>query len=89
MVKHTPLSPMRMTAQYQIHRGGDEREIFWVMRHDHPKTWLSSESGKPPCLWFMIPGMNRAADAADTFLAWVAVGTAGFGSIGAVVCDKA
>lgn len=48
------------------------------MRHDHPKTWLSSESREPPCLWFMIPGMNRSADAADAFLMWVAVGAVCF-----------
>lgn len=89
MSKDAPLPTVGMAGQDQVYGIGDERKILRMVREQDMIASLTGESGKPPCLWLMIPGMNCAADAANALLAWVAVGTAEFGSKGAVVCNVA
>ena len=74
MSKDAPLPTVGMAGQDQVYGIGDERKILRMVREQDMIASLTGESGKPPCLWFMIPGMNRAADAANALLAWITVG---------------
>ncbi len=69
-----------MTAEDQIHGARNERIILGMMREQNVDARLSGEGGEPVCFRLVVRCCNRSSDAADTFLTWITLGAAGFGT---------
>lgn len=56
-----------------------------MMREQNVDAWLSGEGGEPVCFRLVVRCCNRSSDAADTFLTWITLGAAGFGTEAPVI----
>ena len=55
------------------------------MREQNVDARLSGEGGEPVCFRLVVRCCNRSSDAADTFLTWITLGAAGFGTEAPVI----
>ena len=84
-VVHSDLPAVGVTDEDQIHGARNERIILGMMREQNVDARLSGEGGEPVCFRLVVRCCNRSSDAADTFLTWVTLGAAGFGTEAPVI----